>query len=85
MNDAAFMGILITSLVTLIGFMITIVTPIIKLNTTLTKLNETVKHISEENALQKSRVTEHGKEIDKLNDKVINHEVRLQHLEEKDK
>lgn len=83
MNDAAFMGLLITSLITLVGFMITIITPIIKLNTTLTKLNETVKHMSEESSLQKHRVTEHGKEIDKLNDTVINHEIRIQHLEER--
>lgn len=66
------------TIVTILGFvvmMISVISPIIKLNTSITKLNITLDKFQEQtkenhNVLQK-RVTEHGKEIDDLNERLI--------------
>lgn len=71
------------TIVTILGFlvmMISVISPIIKLNTSITKLNITLDNFQNEtreshNTLQK-RVSEHGKEIDALNERLIAIEAR---------
>lgn len=88
MNESEFMGLLIGAIVVLIGLLTAVITPIIKLNTTLTKLEQTIKSINDDKAVQTKRITEHGKEIDKINEETIkqgmiidNHENRISTLE----
>lgn len=75
-------------LVALLGFivsMIAIVTPIIKLNVNISRLNTTIamfqEDTEEKNKTLDKRVTEHGKQIDELEKKSVNHEVRILGLE----
>lgn len=75
-------------LVALLGFivsMIAIVTPIIKLNVNISRLNTAIKMFQEDteykNKTLDKRVTEHGKQIDELEKKSVNHEVRISGLE----
>ena len=75
-------------LVALLGFivsMIAIVTPIIKLNVNISRLNTTIEMFQEDteekNKTLNKRVTEHGKQIDELEKKSVNHEVRISGLE----
>lgn len=75
-------------LVALLGFivsMIAIVTPIIKLNVNISRLNTTIEMFQEDteekNKTLDKRVTEHGKQIDELEKKSVNHEVRISGLE----
>lgn len=75
-------------LVALLGFivsMIAIVTPIIKLNVNISRLNTTIEMFQEDteekNKTLDKRVTEHGKQIDELEKKSVNYEVRISGLE----
>lgn len=75
-------------LVALLGFivsMIAIVTPIIKLNVNISRLNTTIEMFQEDteekNKTLNKRVTEHGKQIDELEKKSVNYEVRISGLE----
>lgn len=83
MNDNEFLGLLIGALVVLIGFLSAIITPIIKLNKTITVLDQTLKNLNQDFNIQKGRITEHGREIDHLNEETIKQAVILENHEKR--
>lgn len=57
---------IVLGIIALFGFVVAVVTPILKLNSSITKLNCTIDTLNKTMDTTKERVTEHGKEIDKL-------------------
>lgn len=87
MDQAQFMGLLITSIATLLGIASVIVAimikPIINLNKSIQKLNDSIDALNGDNNTLKERVTKHGKEIDENREKLIAHDHEIAHLKEK--
>ena len=81
------MGLLIGAFASLCGIasviVAIIIVPVIKLNKTIQKLNDSIDALNGKNKTLEERVTKHGKEIDGLHDKVIDHEHEIKHLKEK--
>ena len=73
-----------TQIIMILGFAVTLIsvmTPIIKLNTSITKLNATMENMEKQTArdhtILTSRVSEHGKEIDHLENRLTRVETLL--------
>lgn len=73
-----------TQIIMILGFAVTLIsvmTPIIKLNTSITKLNATMenmeKQTTRDHTILTSRVTEHGKEIDRLENRLTRVETLI--------
>lgn len=49
MNNNEFMGLLVVSLISLIGLVVAIITPVLKLNTNITRLNTILETLRNEN------------------------------------
>lgn len=84
MNEAQFLGYLVSALVTLGGFIAIVMKftqPINELRVVMQKLLDRIDYIDKDNVLINSRVTKHGEEIDKLKTKVneLDTKVRLYH------
>lgn len=81
MEQAQFMGLLITcigSLLAIASVLVAIVIkPIINLNKTITKLDSTIENIQKEETTLVDRVNKHGTQIDSLNVQVASHEVLI--------
>ena len=81
MNDAIILG-----AITFIAGAIAVVSPIIKLNTNIVKLNTTMeifeKNYQETQLKLNNRVDYHGRQIDAIEKKQVNHEARLRNLED---
>ena len=78
---------MILALVGFLGGVAALIAPILKLNSTITELTTIVKKLEElvkdKTEDLNKRVTEHGKEIDGLKSKQIEHEERIKQLEKK--
>lgn len=78
---------MIIAAIGIIGGLIAIITPIVRLNGNIVRLTVSVDALRDEykegHAELKSRVTEHGKEIDSLSLTVAQHGSRIEHLERK--
>lgn len=61
---------IVVGLIALVGFVISIMTPITKLNTAITKLTCSVDSLNNNMAKNEQRISNHGKEIDKLEHRV---------------
>lgn len=87
MTNNEFMGLLIGSIVTLLGIasavVALIVKPLINLNKSITKLNASIDQLNGENTTLRERVSKHGSEIDDLDDRVLVVEQDIKHLKEK--
>lgn len=73
-----------TQILVILGFAVTLIsvmTPIIKLNTSITKLTATLENLEKQTArdhdLLTDRVSQHGKEIDKLDLRVTRVETLI--------
>lgn len=64
-----------------IGALIVVLKPIFDLNTNITELKVSIDAFKESVDKLDSRITEHGKEIDRLKEQVVDHEARLKNLE----
>lgn len=64
-----------------IGALIVVLKPIFDLNTNITELKVSIDAFKASVDKLDSRITEHGKEIDKLKEQVVDHEARLKNLE----
>ena len=71
---------IVVGLIALCGFGISVTTPIIKLNTSITKLNCSIDSLNKNMETSEKRITEHGKEIDTLRDRVtkIEEHIRME-------
>ena len=72
---------ILTGGLVLIGLLAVVVSPIMKLNTNITELTTSVNQLRVIIQELKDRVSEHGKEIDGISNKVIEHEERIKTLE----
>ena len=71
-------------IVTIGGFLlmlIAVIKPIISLNTNITELKASIDQFKDAVNDLKTRITEHGKELDSIREKLADHEARLKALE----
>lgn len=64
-----------------IGALLVAIKPILDLNTNITELKVSIDQFRDSVNKLDSRITEHGKEIDKIKETVATHEVRIENLE----
>lgn len=72
------------AIMALLGFaaaLIVVLKPILNLNTNITELKVSIDAFKASVDKLDERITEHGKEIDKLRETVVNHEARIKALE----
>lgn len=72
---------LILALLGFIAALAVVIKPILNLNTNITELKISIDAFKASVDKLDSRITEHGKEIDRLRDQVVDHEARLKNLE----
>lgn len=72
---------MIIAFLAFVGALIVALKPILDLNTNITELKVSIDAFKESVDKLDNRITEHGKEIDKLKETVVNHEARIQNLE----
>ena len=72
---------MIVALLAFVGALIVVLKPIFDLNTNITELKVSIDNFKESVDKLDGRITEHGKEIDKLKEQVVDHEARLKQLE----
>lgn len=65
----------------LIGLLAVVVRPLISLNQNITSLTMSVNQLKDILSELKERVTNHGREIDEIKEKLVDHEARLKALE----
>ena len=85
MNDIEFVGLfflaVIPVLASILGIMKYLTKPMIDLNTTMVQLKDSIKSLLRDNERQDARIEAHGQQIEDLECKATNHEVRIKHLE----
>lgn len=64
-----------------VGALLVVLKPILNLNTSITELKVSIDQFKEAVNKLDDRITEHGKEIDKIRDQVVDHEARIKNLE----
>ena len=64
-----------------IGALLVAIKPILDLNTNITELKVSIDQFRDSVNKLDSRITEHGKEIDKIKETVVDHEARIKNLE----
>lgn len=72
---------MIIAFLAFVGALIVALKPILDLNTNITELKVSIDAFKGSVDKLDNRITEHGKEIDKLKETVVNHEARIQNLE----
>lgn len=72
---------MIMAILGFIAALIVVLKPILDLNTNITELKVSIDNFRESVNKLDSRITEHGKEIDKIRDQVVDHEARIKNLE----
>ncbi len=72
------------TIMALLGFaaaLLVVLKPILNLNTNITELKVSIDAFRSSVDKLDDRITEHGKEIDKLRETVVDHEARIKALE----
>lgn len=64
-----------------IGALFVVLKPFLDLNTNITELKVSIDAFKSSVDKLDSRTTEHGKEIDKIKEQVVDHEARIKNLE----
>lgn len=63
------------------GALLVVLKPILNLNTSITELKASIDQFKASVDKLDARITEHGREIDKIRESIVNHETRLEALE----
>ena len=71
----------IMALLGFIAALAVVIKPILNLNTNITELKISIDAFKASVDKLDSRITEHGNEIDRLRDQVVDHEARIKNLE----
>lgn len=71
----------IMALLGFIAALAVVIKPILNLNTNITELKTSIDAFKASVDKLDNRITEHGKEIDRLRDQVVDHEARIKNLE----
>lgn len=72
---------IILAVLGVIGALIVVLKPIFDLNTNITELKVSIDQFRDTVNKLDSRITEHGKEIDRIKEQVVDHEARIKNLE----
>lgn len=72
---------MILTLLGFIGALLVVLKPFLDLNTNITELKVSIDAFKTSVDKLDSRITEHGKEIDKIKEQVVDHEARIKNLE----
>lgn len=72
---------MIMALLGFIAALLVALKPILDLNTNITELKISIDQFRDSVNKLDSRITEHGKEIDKIKEQVVDHEARIKNLE----
>lgn len=64
-----------------IGALLVALKPILDLNANITELKVSIDAFKSSVDKLDARITEHGKEIDKIKEQVVDHEARIKNLE----
>jgi len=72
---------MIMALLGFIAALLVALKPILDLNTNITELKISIDQFRNSVNKLDSRITEHGKEIDKIKEQVVDHEARIKNLE----
>ena len=64
-----------------IGALLVVLKPILNLNTSITELKVSIDAFRDTVNKLDSRITEHGKELDRVKEQLVDHEARLKILE----
>lgn len=72
---------IIVAVLGLIGTLIVVLKPIFDLNTNITELKVSIDQFRDTVNKLDSRITEHGKELDRIKEQVAGHEARIKNLE----
>lgn len=72
---------MIMALLGFIAALLVALKPILDLNTNITELKISIDQFRDSVNKLDNRITEHGKEIDKIKEQVVDHEARLKNLE----
>jgi uncharacterized coiled-coil DUF342 family protein len=72
---------MIMALLGFIAALLVAIKPILDLNTNITELKVSIDQFRDSVNKLDSRITEHGKEIDKIKETVVDHEARIKNLE----
>lgn len=72
---------IIVAVLGVIGALIVVLKPIFDLNTNITELKLSIDQFRDTVNKLDSRITEHGKEIDRIKEQVVDHEARIKNLE----
>lgn len=72
---------IIMAVLGVIGALIVVLKPIFDLNTNITELKVSIDQFRDTVNKLDSRITEHGKEIDRIKEQVVDHEARIKNLE----
>lgn len=72
---------MIIAIVAFIGALIAVLKPIFDLNTNITELKVSIDAFRDSVNKLDTRISEHGREIDKIREQVVDHEARIKNLE----
>ena len=72
---------MIMALLGFVAALLVALKPILDLNTNITELKVSIDAFKSSMDKLDSRITEHGKEIDKIKEQVVDHEARIKNLE----
>jgi len=72
---------MIMALLGFVAALLVALKPILDLNTNITELKVSIDAFKSSVDKLDSRTTEHGKEIDKIKEQVVDHEARIKNLE----
>ena len=72
---------MILTLLGFIGALLVVLKPFLDLNTNITELKVSIDAFKSSVDKLDSRITEHGKEIEKIKEQVVDHEARIKNLE----
>lgn len=72
---------LIMAILGFVGALLVVLKPILNLNTNITELKVSIDAFRDTVNKLDSRITEHGKEIDRVKETLVNHEARISNLE----
>ncbi len=81
MEETQFLGYLVTAIITLGAFIAVIqklTQPINDLKVVIQELRDCISSLKTDNATQNRRIEEHGKEIDKLRDRIGKAETKIE-------
>ncbi len=78
--DLEFLGLFLTTLVTVVSGLAVLLKPILSLNSNIIKLNQSIEELNKEGLRRDKRLDAHADKIDTLERNVAKHDVEINNL-----